>query len=185
MARFDDAFPEDVRDIAERLSESRATFTALELDGLNGRLRRRFERTPRRRSLVARMRAKWVASLLALGLLLTSGAGIVIASSAIGGGRDTFRTIRFDDADDASGCQLDGSHEEFRSIRTGHRRLLVIITFDCHRIIIHIDFDGEFGFSFGDGLSHSGDGSWTGNAPGGSPGLTISEGHSHYHFPFR
>ena len=154
MSRFDDQLPEDLRDIAARLDEGRATFTPLELDELHGRVQRRLERGARREpggSLLSRLRMNSVAGLLAAGLMLTSGAGVVIAASALGGGKDTFRTTNLHGEKDASFCQYHGPHTETRIIHTRRGIIIVLLTWDCHRLKVRIIFEGHFRWRFGDG----------------------------------
>src|SRR5208283_5484895 len=86
MSQFDDQLPEDLRDIAARLSAARVTPTPLELDELRRRVHGRAARAPRQRGLAGALRAKAVAGLLTVGLMLTAGAGVVLATGSFNGG---------------------------------------------------------------------------------------------------
>ena len=184
MAPFDDQLPEDLRDIAERLTEARATFSPLELDALNGRLRRRFERSPRSRRFAAGLRMKSVAGLGALGLMLTSGAGVVIASSEIGGGHDTFNGTRLHNTRDSSECEYKGRHEKDEEFTDQHgKEIDVRIVFDCREFKFHIEDSGHFNW-VENGKEHSSWNSTDGTAPTGTTGLTIKTGHSSITVPF-
>lgn len=181
MAHFDDQLPDDVRDIAERLSASRATFTPLELDALRQRVQMRVKRAPARRGMVARMRARWVAVLLAAGLTLSSGAGVVLACTSIGGGSQTFDTTSFHYARDASYCQYHGPFTQTLYIRTPHGIITIVVVWDCRRLHIHFDSGFPFNWRFGDGgWSNSNDG----YGPEGTSGVTVSVGGSTYTQPF-
>ena len=175
MSRFEDQLPEDVREVARRLTEARATFSPLDRDAL----RTRIGRSSRRRG-PGRLRLKSVAGLLTAGLMLTSGAGVVIASSELGGGRHTFDNTGGDNGGGASRCQYHGRHEEDRDIG----ELRVIITFDCHRRDIHIEFPGHYHFGFDGGTNDPGNGTWNGQAPGNASSLDISAGGRTTHFSF-
>ncbi len=181
MARFDDQLPDDVRDIAERLSASRATFTPLELDELRQRVQQRAQRAPGRRGLAGRMHARWVAVLLAAGLLLTSGAGVVIACESVGGGgSQTFGTTSFHHARDASWCQYHGPYTRVIHIDTRHGVITVTIVWDCRHMHVHFDYGFPFNWRFGDGdWNHGSDG----DAPDGTSYVTVSADGSTYTVP--
>jgi len=181
MARFDDQLPDDVREIAKRLSASRATFTALELDELRQRVQRRAERAPRNRGWLARVHARWVAVLLATGLALSSGAGVVIACESVGGGGQTFDTTSFHDMRDASWCQYHGPYTQVLHINTRHGVITIVIVWDCRHLQVH--FDGGFPFDWrfdGGGWNHDSDAT----APDGTGGMTVSVDGSTYTVPF-
>lgn len=82
MSQYDDRLPEDLRDIAARLSAARHTPSPLELDELRQRVHGRIaraRRAPKRRGLASVLRMNFVAVLLTTGLVLTSGVGVVLA----------------------------------------------------------------------------------------------------------
>jgi hypothetical protein len=79
--RDDDHLPEDLREIADGIRESRYEPSPLELDELKQRARRQAERGPRP---IASWRRKLVAAILALGLMFSSGAGVVVAAQSLG-----------------------------------------------------------------------------------------------------
>jgi uncharacterized repeat protein (TIGR02543 family) len=196
MSRFDESLPGDVRDIAERLTEARATLSPLELDELRGRVHRSVtRRSPGRRT--GRMRRTSLAAILAAALMLTSGAGAVIAAGYFGGnsggnyfGGDShvFEGTSFDHFRDSSFCQYHGPqtfHEVFPTI---FGVFIITITTDCGRVIdVHISFipffpphhhfpfPGGFGWFFGghgpEQFTSGPDVSTT--APDGTTGMTI------------
>jgi hypothetical protein len=144
----------------------------------------RIGQASRQRGPLGRLRVKSVAGLLTIGLMLTSGAGVVIASSALGGGRHTFDNTHFRGGDDdASHCQYHGRHEEYKILYLPHGKILVIITFDCRHHVIHIDFPGRFRFGFDGETNDSGNRSWTGTAPSNASSLTVSAGGSTTRYP--
>jgi hypothetical protein len=79
--RDDDQLPEDLREIADGIRESRYEPSPLELDELKQRARRQAERGSRP---IAAWRRKLVAAILALGLMFSSGAGVVVAAQSLG-----------------------------------------------------------------------------------------------------
>jgi hypothetical protein len=79
--RDDDQLPDDLREIADGIRESRYEPSPLELDELKRRARRQAERVSRP---IAAWRRKLVAAILALGLMFSSGAGVVVAAQSIG-----------------------------------------------------------------------------------------------------
>src|ERR1019366_4382815 len=94
MSQFDE-LPEDLRDIAARLLAARVNPSPLELDELRRRVHGRAGRagrSPQRRGFARVLRTKFVAAMLTVGLVLSSGVGVVLACSTIatggGGGSD-------------------------------------------------------------------------------------------------
>jgi hypothetical protein len=79
--RDDDHLPDDLREIADGIRKSRIEPTPLELDELKRRARRQAERDP---SSILAWRRKLIAAILALGLMVSSGAGVVVAAQSIG-----------------------------------------------------------------------------------------------------
>jgi hypothetical protein len=213
MSRNEEHLPEDLRDIAERLTEARATFTPLELDDLHGRLRRRTERrrgTPGRRRFATRFRMNSVAGLVAAGLMLTSGAGAVIAATSFGGddhGRsgdnfgknfgDTYGGTSFNHGRDGSFCQYHGPIVHHYFVHTRHGLVEVIVTVFCGHVHYHIEFipdrgfrsrgdrDGQFDYRFdGQGPTYWSQGSsCDGNAPDGTTEISVGVDGSNYNLP--
>jgi hypothetical protein len=81
MDRRDDQLPEDLRDIADGIRESRTEASPLQLDELKQRARRQAERAA---GAPARWRRKLIATILALGLMFTSTTGVVVAAKSLG-----------------------------------------------------------------------------------------------------
>jgi hypothetical protein len=79
--RDDDHLPDELRDIADGIRESRHEPTPLELDELKRRARRQAERGS---GSILVWRKKLIAAILALGLMFSSGAGVVVAAQSIG-----------------------------------------------------------------------------------------------------
>ena len=115
MTDFNEQLPEDVRDIAERLTEARVALSPLELDELRGRIHRRVTRSSKRRGM-GTLRRSSLAAILAAALMLTSGAGAVIAAGYFGGNSDgnfggdshVFQSTSFRHFRDSSFCQYHG-----------------------------------------------------------------------------
>jgi hypothetical protein len=210
MSRFDENLPEDVRDIAQRLTEARATLSPLELDDLRGRVHRRVTRRSAGRR-TGRMRRTSLAAILAAALMLTSGAGVVIAAGYFGGNSDgffggdshVFQTTNFRDDRDSSYCQYHGPVTVTREFPTTFGLFIITITTDCGRVIdVDIHFipffpfphghdqgnqgNGQgFGWRFGDGPQQETNGnSVSTTTPTGTTGMTVTEGGSNYTLPF-
>ena len=183
MSRYDDHLPDDLHDIADRLTESRATFTPHELDGLLRRIGSRMARPPRR--LLSWLRVRSAAGLAAFGLMLTSGAGVVIAATAIGGGKQTFNNTLVRSDNKAASCQYHGHRTEVHRIELSHHRfLLVIITFDCSHFIVHIEYpDDNFLYNFNDQSPTQVFGHFNGSSPPGAKSLTVTAGGQVFSFP--
>lgn len=81
MNRRDDHLPEDLRDIADGIRESRTEASPLQLDELKQRARRQAERAG---GAPGRWRRKLIATILALGLMFTSTTGVVVAAKSLG-----------------------------------------------------------------------------------------------------
>jgi hypothetical protein len=137
MDRHDDHLPEDLRDVAGRLRESRAQLTPLELDQLRSRVHRRVDRgaAPRRSRFVAILRMNLVAAALTVGLVLTSGVGAVIASQSLGGGTNTFSATNFNHPTNSAGCQYHGPYTWTFTFQSKHHSTLTItLTWDCRKL---------------------------------------------------
>ena len=197
MSHFDEHLPEDVRDIAERLTEARATLSPLESDELRGRVRRRVGRSSKERRFGG-LRRSWLAGILAGTLMLSSGAGVVVAAGYFGGGDShVFDGFSFRHDRDSSFCQYHGPVTITRVIPTFFGLLIITITFDCgHVISVHISFipfhfpphhhgdDDWFGWRFGDGPEQTTKGpSVSTTAPSGTTAMTITANGSSYTFP--
>jgi len=198
MYGYDDELPEHVREIAARLVEARAVLSPVEFDELRGRIRRRLERAPRR-SAVSGLRHNWIAGVAAIGLMLTSGAGAVIASTSLAGSRGhgdslgsnferTFSDTSVHHMRDASSCAFSGPFAD--TIRDGS--LAITLVWDCRALHVDIRVEGNgsvrthgsFSVRFADGSVHSGKGFWDGFAPTGSTGMIVSAGGVMYTVPF-
>lgn len=173
--------PDDVREIAARLTAARETLSPHELDDLRRRVGRRVGRGPRRGRL-ARWRTKWVAAVLATGLMLTTGAGVVIACSSIGGGSNTYDPISFHNMRDASFCQYRGPFTRTYTIKTRHGILVVVIVWDCRHLTIHFVYGDPFSWRWNGGGPWSS--SFDATAPNDVSGLTVSTDGTSYSFPF-
>ncbi|HLW95231.1 MAG TPA: hypothetical protein VKS25_07645 [Solirubrobacteraceae bacterium] len=181
MERNEDQLPEDVRGIAARLTAARVTPSALELDELRGRVHHRLRRgepTPRR-GLGAVLRVHGVAVLLATGLILTSGVGVVLASGSFGGGdKQTYGDTDFHGHDKhASSCQYDNEWSGDYSWQTQHSTMHVYVDWDCDDYTIHVHCGDEYQYKFGNkGWNDVKETSYTTTAPSGTSGLTLKTG---------
>ena len=191
MDPYEDHLPEDLRDIAERLVEARASFSPLELDELHVRIGRRGHRAPRPSGIGARLRRNSIAGLAAAGLMLTSGAGAVIASTSLGSSGDgnsfsnsfdnTFGETGFHDTKDASDCEYWGPFS--KTYVLDHGTVDVTFVQDCDDPNVYVHCDGGFDWKFGDGPNHYATDSWTGTVPTGTSGMTLSVHGSTYTLP--
>jgi hypothetical protein len=211
MDRNDDRLPEDLdslRDVAEQLVQARAAFTPLELDELRGRIERRVVRAPRAKRFVNRLRLNSIAGMAALGLMLSSGAGVVIAATSFGDSQGrgdsfgnnfgrTFGDTDFHHMRDASYCQYHGPFTKTIVIHVQDGTLIITLVFDCGHLSVHVQFipdhsfrhgrdhhGDDFDSRFGNGQNQSWSGSWDSNAPTGTPSMTVSGDGGTYTVPF-
>ena len=198
MGHFDEHLPEDVREIAERLTQARATLSPLESDELRGRIHRRSTRAPRVRR-TGRFRRSSLAAILAAALMLSCSAGAVIAAGYFGGNdggfRYVFQELSFAHDHDASYCQYHGPITVTRYIPTPFGVFIVTITYDCGRVIdVHISFipfspHGHaippFFWRFDNGPQQTANGtSVSTTAPTATTAMTITENGATYTLPF-
>jgi uncharacterized repeat protein (TIGR02543 family) len=191
MSLYDEHLPEDLRDIAERLSAARVTLSPLELDDLRRRVHGRAGRPRRapRGSFARALRGHLVAVVLTLGLVLTSGVGVVLASDSFGGHGpqpygNVWQDTNFHFPKFASFCQYIGKKTWTYSWHTPHGILTLILLWDCRFLTYHIYCSQPFGFRWGD------TGPWydtkltsyTGTAPNSDPGLAVNIGGVTYGF---
>lgn len=79
--RDDDRLPDELREIADGIRESRTEASPLQLDELKQRARRQAERGG---DAASRWRRKLIATILALGLMLSTTTGVVVAGQSLG-----------------------------------------------------------------------------------------------------
>jgi uncharacterized repeat protein (TIGR02543 family) len=159
MSQYDDQLPEDLRDIAARLSAARVTPTPLELDELRRRVHGRVGRagrSPQRRGFAGALRTKLVAVCLTLGLTMTTGVGVVLACDSFGGGGqnqfgNVWQTTSFRHDHDASYCQYHGPETWSYSWRTRHSILTVFYVWDCKHLTVFFQCGEPFGFRWDNG----------------------------------
>ncbi len=145
MSNFDDQLPEDVRDIAERLLAVRATPSPLELDDLRRRVHGRLARpgrSPRRGGFARALRMNVIAAFLTLGLVLTSGVGVVLACTSLGGSGPSNPTWPIT-VPSASWCQYHGPWTGSWSWKGDKGTVEVDITWDCKHLTGTIKCDGK------------------------------------------
>jgi hypothetical protein len=188
MSNYDDHLPEDLRDIAARLSAARATPNPLELDELRRRVHGRVERAGRstqRRGLASVLRMNFVAVLLTSGLVFTGGAGVVLASTQ-GTGYTTSSK-----GENASSCQYHNPWSKTyyentlptRTVPAG--KLTVSMVWNGSKLTVTISFT-QNGFSYkyaGGGTVAVSGKSYSGTAPTGTSSLTVTAGGSTFVFP--
>ena len=184
MSQFDDQLPEDLRDIAARLSAARVTPTPLELDELRRRVHGRAARAPRQRGLAGALRVKAVAGLLTVGLMLTAGVGVGLASGVTGGSITTSYN------ESASNCQYhkpwSKSYSEWPVKNNSKIVLYVNLVWNGTTLTGSISYNGTGGFSYqfaGSSLHTVTGGSASFTAPTGTPSLTVKAGGITYTFP--
>ena len=182
--------PEDIREIAARLSAARETATPLELDGLrrrvHGSARRAGAMRPRGR-LRRVLGMNFVAALLASGLMLTSGAAVVIASGSIGGGSysKTWQNTSFYGHDSASYCEYYKKWSQSYSYNDHNSIIHVLVTWDCHRLHFHFTCSKPFEYKVGSGGWYDvKESSYDVDAPAGTPQLSLKLGNDTYTAPF-
>jgi hypothetical protein len=109
-ARNDNRLPDDLRDVADTIRESRTEPSPLRLDELKLRARRQAEH--RTGGAAPRWRRKLVATVLALGLMLTSGTGVVVAAQSLGSSTEptfSFEALR----DEVENPEKDASKSQY------------------------------------------------------------------------
>jgi hypothetical protein len=195
MGHNEEHLPEDVRDIAERLTESRASFTPIELDGLRERLKRRLgQGSPSHGRRLSRLRMKSIAGVAAIGLMLTAGAGVVIAGTSISGGtnagggnlssfsqsfNNTFRNTSLRHDPDASFCQYQTPVILVFRFVTPSGTLIIRIVITCNVVHISITFIANGGSGSGSGSDSQGsDSQGSDSNPGFEFGF--NQGHRHH-----
>jgi hypothetical protein len=189
MSQHDGQLPEDLRDIAERLSAARVTPSPFELDELCRRVYRRVERgrrLPRRSRFATAPRMNFVAVLLTLGLVLTSGVGVVLASGAIGGGPNTYEHFSFQREDDSS-CYVEhpGSWSSNYSWKTQHSTLKVTVVWDCKELTVHVSCGEPITYKWGGGPWYDTKReSYTTTASSGTSGFSVTADGSTHTLPF-
>ena len=188
MSQHDGQLPEDLRDIAERLSAARETPTPFELDELCRNVYWRVARggnSERRGRFVPRMRTNLVAAALTVGLVLTSGVGVVLADEWFGGGGNTYESTGFYNDKDSSYCEYYGKHEHDYSWKNNGSTVDVDLVWDCKHLIVYIKCGKGFGYGFGGGPTYDTKlTAYSTTAPYGSSGLNVYEGGSKYTIPF-
>ncbi|HEY1776984.1 MAG TPA: InlB B-repeat-containing protein [Solirubrobacteraceae bacterium] len=176
MSSNDKHLPEDLHEIASRLSAARATPTGLELDELRRRIRARSLRSgrpPSQRGLLHRSRMRGVAFLLTLGLTLSSGVGVVLACESLGsGGGGSWSWPS--PPPNASWCQYHGPWSYTDSWKTKHSTVTVLWVWNCKKLTVTIRCGVPFGFNWGGGPWYYADPtSYTATAPQLTSGLVV------------
>jgi hypothetical protein len=183
MSQHGDYLPEDLREIAARLSAARVTPNPLDLDELRQRVHgraRRVAAAPRRRRLASALRMNFVASALTSTLVLTSGAGVVLACT--GGGSPP------PPPGWSSSCQY---NRWWTKTGTWSPGLTVTETWSNNKLKVTITNDPpkpqskSFTYAFGpNGPSGSATGSITVTAPAGTTTLHVTADGKSYSFTF-
>ncbi len=186
MSHHDDHLPEDLRDIAARLSAARVTPNPLELDELRRRVQGRVAgggSTRQRRGLVRVLRMNFVAVLLTSGLVMTTGVGVVLASGANGG------SISNSYNESASSCQYKKPWSKtYTEWPTKTTKLTVNLVWNGTKLTGSINYSGSGGFTyqFAGSSAHTVTGtnaSVSFTAPSGTPSLTVTAAGVKYTFP--
>ena len=178
MSRHDGQLPEDLRDIAERLLAARATPSPLELDELRRRVLGRVEpgrSSPQRGRFARVLRVNVVAAVLTVGLVLTSGVGVVLASEWFGGGSNTYQTVSFKGGEDAA-CIADhsGSWSSNYSWKTHDSTLHVTAVWDCKDLTVHVTCGTPISYEWANGKWYDTKSeSYTTTASGGTSAISV------------
>jgi hypothetical protein len=189
MSEHDSQLPEDLRDIAERLSAARVTPSRFELDELYQRVYVRFERggSPwRGRRFAGVLRMNLVAAVLTLGLVLTSGVGVVLASEWFGGGSNTYQDVNFKGYDDAD-CKVEnsGSWSSSYSWKTHDSTLYVNVVWNCKYLTIHVTCGDPISYEWGGGSwTDTKSESYTTIGSSGIPDFSVTAGGTTHTLPF-
>jgi len=189
MSEHDSQLPEDLRDIAERLSAARVTPSRFELDELYQRVYARFERgeSPWRRGrFAAVLRMNLVASVLTLGLVLTSGVGVVLASEWFGGGSNTYQDVNFKGYDDAD-CKVEnsGSWSSSYSWKTNDSTLKAYVVWNCKYLTIHVTCGDPITYKWGNGSWYdTKQESYTTIGSSGTSAFSVTAGGTTHTLPF-
>lgn len=189
MSEHDGHLPEDLRDIAERLSAARVTPSRFELDELYQRVYGRVEggRTPwRRRRFATVVRMNLVAAALTMGLVLTSGVGVVLASEWFGGGSNTYQDINFKGNNNAD-CHVEqpGAWSSSYSWKTHDSTLKVSVVWDCSELTVHVTCGDPISYKWGSGAWYdTKKESDTTIGSSGSSSFSVTAGGSTHTLPF-
>ena len=189
MSEHDSQLPEDLRDIAERLSAARVTPSRFELDELYQRVYVRFERggSPwRGRRFAGVLRMNLVAAVLTVGLVLTSGVGVVLASEWFGGGSNTYQDVNFKGYDDAD-CKVEnsGSWSSSYSWKTHDSTLYVNVVWNCKYLTIHVTCGDPISYQWGGGSwTDTKSESYTTIGSSGIPDFSVTSGGTTHTLPF-
>jgi hypothetical protein len=133
MNRDHDNLPEDLTEVAERLRAARTEPTPLELDGMWQTVRRRTAGGASPSRGVRVLRGHLVAMLLTVGLVFTTGASAVIASTALsGGGSTTYSTSNWSEPKDAGYCQYRPPYTKTYTLYSHYGKTVTVsITANC------------------------------------------------------
>jgi len=186
MSRQEEHFPEDVRDIAARLSAARVEPDALELDELRRRVHGRAQRAaraPRRRGLAHVLRMNFVAVALTTGLVFSSGVGVVLACT--GGAPPP-------PPGSSSSCQYNQWWTKTGSWPSSDKGTLSVTeTWSASKLVVTITYVPPKGTAYGFTYQFSGGSSVnvtsesvTVTAPKNTPSLTVTAGGTTYDFTF-
>jgi hypothetical protein len=189
MSQHDGQLPEDLREIAERLSAARETPSPFELDELCRRVYWAVERggsLPRRGRFAALVRMKFVAAALTVGLVLTSGVGVVLASEWFGGGSNTYQDVNFKGYDNAD-CHVEhnGEWSSNYSWKTHDSTLYVNVVWNCEYLTVHVTCGDPITYKWGNGSWYdTKKESYTTIGYSGTSGFSVTAGGTTHTLPF-
>ena len=133
MDRDDTNIPEDLTEVADRLRAARTEPTPLELDGMWQTVRRRTAGgASRTRAL--KLRGHLVAMLLTVGLVFTTGASAVVASTYLSSGGSTSYSGSWSQPKDASYCQYRPPYTKTFTLYSSYSKTVTVtVTADCYK----------------------------------------------------
>lgn len=171
MARRHRQLPEDLLDIAQRLSMARETLSAIESDELRQRVQRAVQLAPgsQRRS-VATVPMGLIAAPLTVSLVLASGVGVALAGGSQNGGSQG-------GDGNAGNCQYNGSWTKSYSWWVTKKwELQESLTWNGKDLTAYISYtEPSWSYKWGSGSTYNIKGtSYTATAPYKTPSLTVN-----------
>ncbi|HWI21241.1 MAG TPA: hypothetical protein VNT22_01360 [Baekduia sp.] len=186
MSKNDDRIPEDLADIAGRLSAGKATIEPSRRNELRERVRMAAIGSARSRRRLIAGPMNFAVAALAAGAILTSSAGVVMATSGLGGSshNNSWWGWPWHGHKDASSCQYKGPFTRTYTYRYKQLVITVTVTWNCKHLKYSFSSNLPFSYQYGNGPTHGfKSGSHQSTAPSGTSGVTIIFGGKKYTLP--